>query len=254
LTWFGYSLDVSHHKKTQIGDCDVFVLAGGLGTRIRGVLGPTPKVLAPIRGRPYIELLFEWLQRYGVRRVVLGLGQGARLVEEYLQRNPGPDLAIEASVEGEPLGTAGALRLARPKLRTDPVLVMNGDGIIECDLDALMASHRDSGRLVTMVVTRVEDGRRYGRVRVDHDAVTGFAEKDPQAEGPALVNAGVYLFSGELLDRVSAGDAVSLEHDVFARMAPGSIAAFASSGRFVDIGTPESLRQANSADDIHDFR
>jgi len=245
---------VREHKKTRIADCDVFVLAGGLGTRIQGVLGATPKILAPIRGRPYVDLLVEWLMRYGVRRIVFGLGHGARSVKDYLANADRPGLEVDASVENAPLGTAGAVRLARSKLTTDPVLVMNGDGIVECDLDELMAFHARMACEATMVVTRVEDAKRYGQVKVEDERVAGFTEKNAQAAGPALINAGIYLFSRGLLDRIAASDAVSLEHDVFARMAPGSIAAFAAGGRFLDIGTPESLVQANSVTDPREFR
>jgi NDP-sugar pyrophosphorylase family protein len=242
----GILRDVREHKKTRIADCDVFVLAGGLGTRIRGVLGATPKILAPIHGRPYLDLLIEWLARYGVRRIVLGLGHGAQAVASHLEGAVKRDLVVDVSVESAPLGTAGAIRLARPKLRSDPVLVMNGDGIVECNLDDLAAFHSRSGCAATMVVSRVEDAKRYGQVRVRDERIDAFIEKDPQATGAALVNAGVYLFSREALDRIAEGDAVSLENDVFARMPPGSIAAFVSDGRFLDIGTPDSLREANS--------
>ena len=241
-------------KNTRIAEADVFVLAGGLGTRIRGVLGPVPKVLAPIHGRPYLDLLLEWLKQYGVRRVVFGLGHGAQAVIDHLGRTENLGLEVDASVESAPLGTAGALRLARPKLKTDHVLVMNGDGIVECDLDELMAFHVRMGCPATMVVATVDDAKRYGRVQVEDDRVAGFSEKDAQLRGPALVNAGIYLFSRALLDRIGAGDAVSLENDVFARMEPGTIAAFVSGGRFLDIGTPESLQEANSPANPRDFR
>ena len=63
---------------------NIFVLAGGLGTRIRPVLGGLPKLLAPICGRPYLSYLLDWLARFGARRVVLGLGYQASAVVEHL--------------------------------------------------------------------------------------------------------------------------------------------------------------------------
>ena len=53
---------------------DVVVLAGGLGTRLAGVLGDTPKVLAPIGERPYLQIPLAWPQGFGRTPVVLGLG------------------------------------------------------------------------------------------------------------------------------------------------------------------------------------
>ena len=112
------------------------MLAGGLGTRIRPVLGDTPKLLAPIGGRPYLWYLLEWLRKFGARRIVLGLGHGAGAVLDYLRAQPAADLDIVTVVEPSPLGTAGAIRFARAHLRSDPVLVLNGDTFVNADLCA----------------------------------------------------------------------------------------------------------------------
>src|SRR5690606_23607214 len=113
-------------------DVDVAVLAGGLGTRIRPVLGETPKLLAPIAGRSFVEHLFDRLASHGARRIVLCLGHGADRIRQHVAACPRP-FDVTASVETAPLGTAGALRLARPALRSDPVLVLNGDSWVEAD-------------------------------------------------------------------------------------------------------------------------
>ena len=66
------------HPASQPAQClaalDVLVIAGGLGTRIQSALGDTPKLLAPIGGRPYLAYLLDWLRRFGAKRIVLGLG------------------------------------------------------------------------------------------------------------------------------------------------------------------------------------
>ena len=105
---------------------DVLVIAGGLGTRIRSALGDTPKLLAPIGGRPYLAYLLDWLRRFGAKRIVLGLGHRAQAVTDFLERNKSSydDLTVVTVTEPEPLGTAGArcpkpstMRLA-PKRRS----------------------------------------------------------------------------------------------------------------------------------------
>ena len=68
-----------------LADVDVAILAGGLGTRIQGVLGETPKVLAPINGRPFLDYLIVWLESFGARRIVLCLGHRAETVVEYMR-------------------------------------------------------------------------------------------------------------------------------------------------------------------------
>jgi NDP-sugar pyrophosphorylase family protein len=233
------------------GNCleaiDVFVLAGGLGTRIRPVLGDVPKLLAPIGARTYLDQLLHWLRRFGARRVVLGLGVHAGAIVEHLRARPAEGLIIETVIEHAPLGTAGAIRLARPSLRSDPVMIVNGDSFADADLCRLLDRHRPTGATDTMLCAEVAEAGRYGRVMLDGEGfVERFVEKDPGFSGTAPINAGVYFVSARLLDAVAAGQAVSLERDVFERLPRRSFAAFAECGRFIDIGTPESLALAGA--------
>jgi NDP-sugar pyrophosphorylase family protein len=229
-------------KQHCLAAVDVLVLAGGLGTRIRPVLGELPKLLAPINGRPYLTYLFDWLRRFGPRRIVLGLGYGAKAVLDFLDAHPAPDLNITTLVEPSPLGTAGAIRFARSELHTDPVLVMNGDSFVDADLCALIARHKEIGALGTLLCVEVDDAPRYGRVVLDsRRLIAGFAEKDLSFHGPALINGGVYALSATLLDEITAGDTSSLEYDIFQRLPVGSLAAYSGRFCFIDIGTPEAL-------------
>jgi NDP-sugar pyrophosphorylase family protein len=226
---------------------DVLVIAGGLGTRIQSALGDTPKLLAPIGGRPYLAYLLDWLRRFGARRIVLGLGYRAQAVVDYLDCNKSSydDLTVVTVTEPRPLGTAGAIRFARSNLRTDPVLVMNGDSFADADLCAFVDHHRRAQAKATLLCVEVDDAGRYGRIELDDKGrIRGFIEKDPNFHGRSAVSAGVYMFSAALLDQIAAGDAVSLEHDVFGRAPSGSLAAFAGRFAFIDIGTPESLKLA----------
>jgi len=226
---------------------DVLVIAGGLGTRIQSALGATPKLLAPIGGRPYLAYLLDWLRRFGAKRIVLGLGHRAQAVIDYLDRHNSSygDLTVVTVTEPQPLGTAGAIRFARPNLRSDPVLVMNGDSFADADLCAFVAHHRRVKATATLLCAEVDDAGRYGRVELDGSGrIRGFIEKDPNFHGRSAVSAGVYLFSAALLDEIAAGSAASVERDVFGRAAPGSLDAFAGPFAFIDIGTPESLKLA----------
>ena len=228
---------------TCLADIDALILAGGLGTRIRPVLGETPKVLAPVAGRPFLDHLLGQFSRFGARRIVLSLGFGAVAVRDYLadRRNCGLDVVVV--VEAEPLGTAGAVRHARAALHTDPVLVVNGDSFVDADFCALVKHHRALGTKATILCTEVADGGRYGGVTIAPDGrIAAFAEKS--SEGRAVVSAGVYAVSALLLDEIAAGSSRSLEHDVFERSPSRSLGAFVGRFRFVDIGTPTSLVDA----------
>lgn len=229
-----------------LAEIDVAVLCGGLGTRLRSVLGETPKILAPVSGRPFLDHLLRWLAGYGARRVVLCLGYRAQPVLEHLAAHPFPGLKVATSIEPEPLGTAGALRLAVPLLRSDPVLVMNGDTFVDADLAAFVATHRKRHAAASILCASVPSTARYGRLDVDETGrIRQFREKDPADTRPGTINAGLYLFSRAWLQGLAQSTGASLERDVFAAAPAGTFAAIpADSLTFLDIGTPESFAEA----------
>lgn len=225
------------------------ILAGGLGTRLRDALPDTPKPLAPVEGRPFLHWLFEQLRSAGVSPIVLCTGYlgsqvRARIGTEY------EGVPILYSEESHPLGTGGALALAwRNHPGTAPWLVMNGDSYVGIDLAALVDAHHGSGLAATVAATRVGDASRYGRLEWDSDRrITAFHEKNPGgAAAPGWINAGVYLFEAAFLDALGepAGP-LSLECEAFPGWIPRGIRAFPSEARFIDIGTPESYRLAQT--------
>src|SRR6185436_20676813 len=101
-----------------------FILAGGMGTRLKPRFGDLPKPLAPLGGRPLLDRQLEWLAGHGVRDVVLCVGHGADQVRATLGDGSRHGVRLCYSAESEPLGTAGALRLAGSQL-DGPALVLN---------------------------------------------------------------------------------------------------------------------------------
>ncbi len=226
---------------------DVAVLAGGLGTRLAATVPGLPKALAPVAARPFVEHLLDWLGAQGARRIVFLLGHRAEQLEAHLANHPRARIAFETSIEPQPLGTGGAIRFARAKLRSDPILVVNGDTFVDADLAPMLAAHRRSGSPATLLAVEVADAARYGRLDFAGGRLQAFVEKDASFAGPAAINAGVYLLSQTLLARIAAQGQGSLERDVFATLAPGTLGVHLDrAARFVDIGTPESWQSAAS--------
>ena len=229
----------------NLASVDIAILAGGLGTRLSSVLPDRPKVMALVGGRPFLDFLLEALTVQGARRMVLCLGSRAQAVIDYLAVHDYAPLEIQTSVEPLPLGTAGALAFAFPHFRSNPVMVMNGDTLVEANLPEFLTSHAAAGTPVSMLCAQVSDPRRYGRVEIDHTSrVTRFEEKASGLASAGWINAGVYLLNRSVLLQMSQDRPRSLERDVFEALPPGSIHAHRSEARFLDIGTPESLRQA----------
>lgn len=228
------------------GGVKAFILAGGLGTRLKERFGELPKPLAPIGGRPFLERQLAWLAGHGVREAVLCVGFGAEQVRAALG-DEACGVRLAYSVETEPLGTGGALALARPFV-TGPALVLNGDTLAPCEPWALERTRWEHGALGTVALYTVPDARARGRVECDAEGrVVRFVEKDEAHVGPAWVNGGMYAFSPWLWARLPAG-VHSLERDVLPRLAAdGQLEGHQASGTFYDIGTPEEWARAEAA-------
>ena len=223
-----------------------FVLAGGLGTRLKPQFGDLPKSLAPLGGRPFLTRQLDWLSARGVREAVILAGYGADALRDALGDGARWGMRVEWSVEPEPLGTGGALALAAPHL-SGPALVVNGDTLAECDPWELEARRWERGAWGAIALYRVEDAASRGRVECTPDGrIARFVEKDPAHRGPAWVNGGVYAFAPWVWRRLPSG-ASSLERDVLPQLASeGRLEGLELPGAFWDIGTPEEWARAEA--------
>jgi D-glycero-alpha-D-manno-heptose 1-phosphate guanylyltransferase len=220
------------------------ILAGGLGTRLASLLPDRPKVLAPIAGRAFLDILVEQLAARGLRRFVLLLGSRSEQVVAHVEARRGQwpaGVEFELSVEPEPLGTGGALKHAARYCEAR-FFLLNGDTYFDLDLPALVHAHERAGALVSIAAATVAEAGRYGRLEVSSDGlIERFREKE-SAAGPGLINAGIYLVEPAVLGSVPSGHVVSLEREVFpALLAAGQrIGVSPQTGAFFDIGTPPS--------------
>lgn len=227
----------------MVSALDALILCGGLGTRLREVVADRPKGLAEIRGRPFLDLLIDRLARQGLRRFILCTGyQGEQIAMRYARRG---DAEFVVSLEDQPLGTAGAVRLALQHVRSDPFLVLNGDSFCDVDYEAFQGFHE--GRGATLSIVLVPPGERddVGTVALAGDsAITSFREKAGRGER-ALINGGIYLMRRSLVELLPEQTPLSLERDIFPQAAQrGGCYGFLVAGPVVDIGTPERYRAA----------
>jgi D-glycero-alpha-D-manno-heptose 1-phosphate guanylyltransferase len=219
-----------------------YVLCGGFGTRLRSVTD-AQKALVPVHGEPFLARVLRQLARAGVSEAVLCAHYRADQVAEQLA-----DLARDAGlhlllvVEPSPMGTGGALLNA---LREQPpqgrYLVLNADTFVDADGYALMTQGHGSA----LLAVRVDDRSRYGSLEVDASGrLRALLEKG--REGPGLINAGVYAFTCETFASATVR-ACSMEQELLADLlARETVSVIEYCGRFIDIGTPESLeRYAN---------
>jgi D-glycero-alpha-D-manno-heptose 1-phosphate guanylyltransferase len=228
------------------GGTPVLLLVGGMGTRLRSVLAGKPKPLAPIGEITFLELLVMQLRANGFRNLVMCTGFEAGQIHEMFGDGHKWNVSISYSAENQPLGTAGAIKLAEPFLRQSPnFVVMNGDSFLELDLRRMTRYHTQHSGLATIAVRRVPDSARYGTVQVDaENRITRFSEKLGNAT-PGLINGGVYVLKQAVLNHIPDGP-VSLEKEVLPGLVSQGIFAVEQNGMFIDIGTPEDYARAQN--------
>lgn len=218
---------------------DAVILAGGLGTRLSGVVADRQKVAAEVSGKPFIAILLRQLERAGFRRVIICTGHLAVTVENAVKEHAG-SLEIVFSCEDAPLGTGGAIRNALSQVSSERFLAMNGDSFFGANILDFIAS--TSGNAI--ILRQETETARYGSVKLKNGKVIEFSEKDASV-GPGLINAGIYLLEKKSLSPCPAGKKISLEKEIFPELAAvGSLTGFVTEGKFIDIGTPESYAAA----------
>jgi D-glycero-alpha-D-manno-heptose 1-phosphate guanylyltransferase len=223
---------------------EAIILAGGMGTRLASRVSGLPKAMAPVAGRPFLEILLRQLDRCGCTRAILAVGYLHAAIENHFGAAFG-GLRLDYSVEEAPLGTGGAIRQALAMVRQDAALVLNGDTYLDADYAAMMALHRTESRPMTLAVVHQPDIARYGGVLVRERRIAGFEEKG--RAGPGWISAGAYVMSREFPWPPALEAKFSIERDVLApgvgRLQP---AAFPVEGFFLDIGIPEDYDRAQT--------
>ena len=216
---------------------EAIILAGGLGTRLSGVIGEIPKCMAPVAGKPFLQYQLEWLSRFDIGHVVLSVGYLREQVMDFVKAHAWP-FSITFAVEKEPLGTGGGIRLALSKCKGKQVFVLNGDTYYDVDLASMTFTAP-----VTLALKPMRDFDRYGSVDWGGDLVNAFREKEYCAEG--LINGGVYAIDRSTLDMSLFPKNFSFEREVLEPLADyGLVAGELQEGYFIDIGVPDDYARA----------
>jgi mannose-1-phosphate guanylyltransferase len=227
------------------------VLVGGEGRRLRPLTDTRPKPMMQLVDRPFVAHQLDLLRRHGVGDVIFSCGYRPDALRDHFGDGSAIGVRLRYVVDPEPLGTAGAIKNAEALLDDAPFLVLNGDILTDLDLRAFTARHRETGAAGTIALTPVEDPSAFGLVRLFGDGrVEEFVEKPAPDElrpgEPFRINAGTYLLSPRVLERVPLGRACSIEREVFPALAgDGLLHGFPSDAYWRDIGTHASYLAAH---------
>ncbi|MGF1685683.1 nucleotidyltransferase family protein [Photobacterium japonica] len=232
-------------------DIVAIVLCGGLGTRLGDMTKSQPKPMVDVAGRPFIERVLDNLVEQNVSRIVLAVSYLRDVIEHYFGASY-RGVAIEYSVEDEPLGTGGAIvnAVRQCQLEQKTLLVVNGDSYCEFDLSGMRRQLSDAN--IVMVIKYLHNTSRYGTTQLDQESrVIGFLEKKRSASG--YINAGIYLLRGSEFSS-SPLQTFSFEKAFLEGAAARSLEVVSqkSDSYFIDIGIFDDYMLANEYFKQHD--
>jgi len=223
-----------------------FILAGGLGTRLRTVVSDVPKPMAKVLNRPFLEFLLDYWMAQGISKFILCVGyKKEHIIKHFGKIYKG--ITIKYVEEDSPLGTGGGLLLASRYL-DKPFILLNGDSIFKVDLNKIIMFHEQMSSDWTICLFRANENNRYGLIKINESGqIKSF--QAPKISKGYLANGGVYYISPEVLREsgLALGMKYSLEEDIIPMLIEQKrkIFGFEINSKFLDIGVPEDYQRAN---------
>ena len=223
---------------------EAIILAGGLGTRLKEAVPDTPKSMALINGRPFLEYQLDYLDRWGLRRVILSVGYGKEKIMDHFGGQY-KSLQIAYSVEEEPLGTGGAIISALQHVEGFSVFIFNGDTYFDVNLQRLDDFRRIKEADICLAMRFEIDPARFGMLEFDNNnRIIRFYEK-PDGIEEGYINGGVYIVRKDFLLRFGLPEKFSFEKDFLQKYyQTEEFYGLRCFSYFRDIGVPEDYQKA----------
>ncbi len=224
---------------------NVLILCGGFGQRLQTVVSDRQKVLADVTGHPFITYILDQITAAGGENITLCTGYMGEQLKSSLGKRY-KSLSLNYSKETEPLGTAGAIRHALETIKSDTLMVFNGDSYCDINPKDFLDWHFEKKASCSLALVKMQDISRYGCVNFESNyKVTSFSEKKADKKS-GWINAGIYCLNRELIAALPENRNISLEKDLFPSLIGKEFFAFPKEVRFIDIGTPSSYKEAET--------
>jgi len=224
---------------------DVVILCGGKGERLRSIVNDRPKSMAEFNEKPFLSLLVEYVASFGFRRFILCIGYKGKVIREYFSVGIGTT-KILYSDEKEALGTGGAIKKAKPLIRSNPFFVMNGDSFCRIDLHKFIDFHLKKRALLSIALVSQDWNQNSGKVMLDGmDRIIRFEEKKSAGTGH-FDSAGIYLMDRDIFSSMRREKKFSLEYDFFPLVLDKRCYGFKQRMDLIDFGMPEGYLRAKT--------
>ncbi len=207
------------------------ILCGGLGTRLKSIIKDIPKPMVPINDKPFLEFIFEYLKKQGIKEVILAVSYKYEVIQEYF-KDEFLGIKIKYSIEKEPLGTGGAIKEALKFIKNE-AYVLNGDTIFDIDLKKLILNNSK----ICLALKQMNDFDRYGTVELDSkNYIKLFKEKEFKKQG--LINGGIYFLNKDIFNDFTLQEKFSFEEFLQENYEKLKAKAHIFDNYFIDIGVP----------------
>jgi len=224
-----------------------FVMAAGIGTRLRPLTYSIPKPLVPIVNLPVIGHLINNLAKNGINQIVVNLHYYPKLISSYISDGEKWGVKIKYSYEKKLLGTAGGVKL-QEKFFDDTFIVTSGDGLSDINFKKLIKFHKEKKALATIVLKPIDAKLEYGVVEIDeNNIIKNFYEKPSWNEVFSnLVNTGIYVFEPEIFKYIPKNKFYDFGKDLLPKLVKKSLSVYGyiMEEYWCDVGNLSEYRKA----------
>lgn len=220
----------------------MFILAGGLGTRLSSIMKDRPKPLAMIGEKPIIAIVIEQAVEAGIRNFYISVNYMAEKIKDFLEKSAFNDLNIHIIHEEKRLGTAGSLSLIPQDLQS-PLLVCNSDILTNVNFERILLQHEKNQAALTCAVRPHCVSVPFGVFDIMNDVILDIREKP---EALFLVNAAIYVLDPKVIKLIPTDSYYDMP-DLIKKIIHNKmkISPFYLHEYWMDIGKPEDYERAN---------
>src|SRR3989344_4118657 len=222
----------------------LFISAGGKGTRLAHLTKDMPKPMIPIAGKPVLHHLIDWAKQQGITEVIMMTGYKAEVIQDYFKNGEKFGMKIIHSRENQPLGTGGALKLAQ-KYAKGTFCYVNGDNMTEVNLKKVIEFHKQQQADITAVLFKAKNPENVDAFKMDNKGrITSFIQKDQELKGKGkFVHAGLCVMEPKIFGLMDK-EVFNFEHEVYPKaLQKLKMVGYVTDEFIADMGTPERLEE-----------
>ena len=223
---------------------EALILCGGKGERLKEITkGIIPKAMVQVNKKPFLYYIINQLKHWEIRNLILLVGYKKELIIDYFGDGGKFGVNIKYSIENNPMGTGGAIKLAENLIQGKKFFLLNGDTFLDINFQGFLKFQIENNADVAIAVKFLENSNRYGIVKFNRNKIISFSEKSNLKS--SFVNLGIYIFEKSLLLDVALKPS-SLERDLLPYfVSEKNVFGYMCNGYFIDIGIPNDFKKAN---------